>query len=64
MRPNDVNSNKDMKVIGSLDSKTVDKIVDCLFAVSNDDIPPIQRRLLRPPIQESILKLKEKFDSR
>lgn len=64
MRPNDVSKNKDMKLIGNLDIKTLDKIIDCLFAAEGDDIPPIHRRLLRPPLQESILKLKEKFDSR
>jgi len=64
MRPNDVSKNKDMKLIGNLDIKTLDKIIDCLFAAEGDDIPPIHRRLLRPPLKESILKLKEKFDSR
>ena len=46
-----------------LDSKTLDKIIDCLFAAEDDDIPPIHRKLLRPALHESILKLKEKFDS-
>ena len=64
MRPNDVSKNKDMKLIGNLDVKTLDKIIDCLFAAEGDDIPPIHRKLLRPPLQESIIKLKEKFDSR
>ena len=51
-----------MKVIGSLDSKTVDKIIDCLFVAQDDDIPMTQRKLLRPPIIDGILKLKEKFN--
>ncbi len=49
---------------GSLDNKTVDKIIDCLFTIQDEDIPPIQRKLLRPPLHESILKLKEKFNSK
>ena len=61
--PYDVSRNKAMKIRGSLESKTVDKIIDCLFAAQDADISPLHRRLLRPPIQESILKLKEKFDS-
>jgi len=63
MMPEDVDKNKDMKVIGSLDSKTVDKIINCLFAAQDDDIPMTQRKLLRPPIIDGILKLKEKYDS-
>ena len=62
MMPEDVDKNKDMKVIGSLDSKTVDKIINCLFAAQDDDIPMTQRKLLRPPIINGILKLKEKFN--
>jgi len=48
---------------GSLDNKTVDKIIDCLFVTQDDDIPMTQRKLLRPPIIDGILKLKEKYDS-
>jgi len=46
-----------------MNSKTLDNIIDCLFAAEDDDIPPIHRKLLRPALHESILKLKEKFDS-
>lgn len=62
MPPSDVEKNKDMKVIGSLDSKTVDEIIDCLFAAQDDDIPMTQRKLLRPPVIEGILKLQEKYN--
>ena len=65
MSQDDINKAEKAKFTdGSLDSKTVDKIIDCLFAAQDDDIPPIQRKLLRPPLHESILKLKEKFNSR
>lgn len=63
IRPNDIANKKVLKLIGHLDSKTLDKIIDCLFAAEDDDIPPIHRKLLRPVLHESILKLKEKFDS-
>jgi len=63
MMPDDVDNNKDMKVIGSIDSKTVDKIINCLFDTQDYDIPPTQRKLLRPQILDYALKLKEKFQS-
>lgn len=63
IRPNDVANNRVLKLIGHLDSKALDKIIDCLFAAEDDDIPPIHRKLLRPALHASILKLKEKFDS-
>lgn len=63
MHPEDVDKNTDVQIIGSLDSKLVDKIIDCLFVSEDYDIPPIHRKLLRPQLQESILKLKKKFNS-
>ncbi len=61
VKASDLDNNPDVKIIGNLNSKIVDKIIDCLFVAAGNDIPPIQKRLLRPPIQDSILKLKEKF---
>ena len=46
-----------------LPSKTVDKIIDCLFRFIGDDIPEIYEECLRPSINDSILKLQEKFRS-
>jgi hypothetical protein len=46
----------------ALDAKMIDDIVNCLFEAEEDNIAPIQKKLLRPPLQDSLLKLKEKFD--
>ena len=37
-------------------------IVNCLFEAEEDNIFPIFKKLLRPPIQDTLLKLKEKYD--
>ena len=60
--PKDIDTNKDITIEGSLDEKTIDDIVNCLFEAEEDNIPQIFKKLLRPPIHESLLKLKEKFD--
>ena len=60
--PKDIDSNKDITIEGSLDVKTIDDIVNCLFDTEEDSISPIFKKLLRPPIHDSLLKLKEKFD--
>ncbi|ETR68158.1 MAG: hypothetical protein OMM_10814 [Candidatus Magnetoglobus multicellularis str. Araruama] len=46
-----------------LPTNIVDKIIDCLFRFIGDDIPEIYEQSLRPSINESILKLQEKFRS-
>jgi hypothetical protein len=64
MSQGDINKDENARFTdGSLNNKTVDKIIDCLFITQDEDIPPIQRKLLRPPFYESILKLKERFNS-
>lgn len=63
MEPNIVNNSNNIIEMGNLDSKIVDKIIDCIFITQDDDIPPIKRKLLRPPLEENILKLQEKFKS-
>lgn len=60
--PKDIDTNKDITIEGSLDEKMIDEIVNCLFEAEEENIPPIFKKLLRPPIHESKLKLKEKFD--
>jgi hypothetical protein len=60
----DIDQNKDIKKRDILDSKLMEDIIDCLFETEGDNIPPINRKLLRPPIQESITKLKDFFASR
>ena len=45
-----------------MDVKMIDDIVNCLLEAEEDNISPIFKKLLRPPIHDSLLKLKEKFD--
>ena len=61
--PKDIDTNKDITVEASLDVKIIDEIVNCLFKAEEDNIALIQKKLLRPPLQDSLLKLKEKFDN-
>jgi hypothetical protein len=60
--PKDIDANKDITVEGSLDAKMIDDIVNCLFEAEEDNIAPIYKTLLRPPLQDSLLKLKDKFN--
>lgn len=48
--------NKDISVVGSLDAKTIDAMVNCLFEAEEDNIAPIYKKLLCPPFQDSLLK--------
>jgi hypothetical protein len=50
-----------VSVLGKLDGEIVNAIIDCLLLSQKDDIPPIFRDLLRPPLQAALLKLKEKY---
>ena len=60
--PKDIDTTKDITVEGSLDVKMIDDIVNCLFEAEADNISPIHKKLLRPPLQNALLKLKAKFD--
>lgn len=60
--PKDIDTDKDITIEGSLDVKMIDDIVNCLLEAEEDNISPIFKKLLRPPIHDSLLKLKEKFD--
>ena len=60
--PKDIDTNKDITIEGSLDVKTIDDIVNCLFEAEEENISPIFKDLLRPPFHDSLLKLKEKYD--
>ena len=42
----------------------IDEIVNCLFLSEESNIAGIHKELLRPPLQDSLLKLKEKFDKK
>jgi len=60
--PEDIDTNKDITVVGSLNAKTIEALVNCLFESEEDNLPPLYKKLLRPPLQNSLLKLKELFD--
>lgn len=60
--PTDIHTNKDISVESSLDAKIIDDIVNCLFEVEEDNIAPVFKKLLRPPLQDSLLKLQKMFN--
>lgn len=60
--PKDIDTDKNITIEGSLSVKMIDDIVNCLFESEEDNIAPIFKKLLRPPIHDSILKLKEMYD--
>jgi len=60
--PQDINTNKEISIVASLDHRTIEAIVNCLFEAEEDNIAPIHKKLLRPPLQDSMLKLREKFN--
>ncbi len=60
--PHKIDINKNISVVGSLDAKMIDDIVNCLFEAEADNIASIYKDMLRPPMQASILKLKNLFN--
>jgi hypothetical protein len=64
IRSVDFDRDKNIQFKGSLDAKTINAIIDCLFEAERENIPPIIKNLLRPPFNECLLKLKEKFNCR
>lgn len=61
--PKDIESDSNISVEGQLDEKIIDDIVNCLFEAEEENIPCIHKKLLRPPLQDSLLKLQEKFSN-
>jgi len=62
--PREIDNKEEITVEGSLDVKIIDDIVNCLFLAEEDNISAIHKELLRPPLQASLLKLKEKFNKK
>jgi len=60
--PKDIDANKDIRVIGTLDAKMIEAIVNCLFEAEEDNIAPVFKKLLRPAMQDSLLKLQDMFN--
>jgi hypothetical protein len=59
-----VTRNRDISCVGSLDAELLDKIIDCLFLAQEYDILPLHKALIRPTIDDSLRKLKDKFGKR
>ncbi len=60
--PEDIDNIEEITLKGSLDVKIIDDIVNCLFLAEEENIPPVFKNLLLPPIQDSLLKLQDKFN--
>ena len=61
MQPKEIDKNRDITVKGSLDAKMIEAIVSCLFECEEDNLTPRHKDLLHPPIQDSMLKLRDMF---
>lgn len=57
----DAENDPHLTIVGSLDTKKTDEIINCLLVVQADDITPSHKKLLKPPLITSIQKLKDKW---
>lgn len=62
--PKDIKTDKNISIVGTLDFKQTKDIIDCLFKAESENIAPVIQKLLRPPLHESLLKLKAKYDNK
>lgn len=60
--PRDIDAQKEISIAGSLSAKMIDDVVNCLFEAEEDNIAAVHKELLRPPIQDSLLKLRDLFN--
>lgn len=60
--PDVIGNNRDITHKGSLNTKAIDDVVNCLFDSEEKNISGFHKNLLRPPLQASLLKLQEKFN--
>jgi hypothetical protein len=60
--PHEIDDNREITIEGSLSVKMIDDIVNCLFLSEQDNVSQVHKELLRPSLQASLLKLKEKFN--
>lgn len=58
----DVKNNPDFKIIGTCDNKLINEIIDCLLLLNQNDITSYHKKLLKPPLDEALQKLKEKWN--
>jgi hypothetical protein len=62
IQPEDIDTDKNITIRGKIEVKMIDDIVNCLFEAEENNIVPKYKKLLRPPIQDALIKLKAKFD--
>jgi len=61
--PNKVDQKVGMTIEGTLSTKMIDDVVNCLFECESANIPQNRKDLLRPPMIDALQKLKARFDS-
>jgi len=64
IHPIDFGKDKRFVKVGTLKPKTLKTVIDCLLKTQDEDIPNNIKRMLRPKIDESIVKLKKHFMDR
>lgn len=62
--PDDIDSMDKITLEGILDVRMIDDVVNCLFLAEEKNISPVFKNFLRPPIQDSLLKLQKKFNKK
>ena len=62
--PEDIDGINKITLEGTLDVRIIDDVVNCLFLAEEKNISPVFKNFLRPPIQDSLLKLQEKFNKK
>jgi len=60
--PRDIDTDKNITFEGDLDVRLIDEIVNCLFIAEEENLSLAHKKLLRPPLQDSLSKLQEKFN--
>ncbi len=63
IHPNKIDTDSNITILkDELKHEVIEGIVNCLFKVSGQDMPGSQKKLLRPPMQEHLIKLQAKFN--
>lgn len=56
-----IGSDSNISVVGDLKRKMIDDIINCLFEAEEDNIAPVIKNLLRPPMNDALLKLQDMY---
>jgi hypothetical protein len=59
--PQQIKSNPDIQITGALKPQITQAVGDCLLDCQKEDLPPIIINLLRPPMHDALVRLREKF---